>query len=510
MVLTKYLNLREQSLWCVATDHINADKNSGITRKYKIIFVPKKFYVCEMILEQEGVYGDVILEELTVDFIPMDSDLLSMEIPDMFRNYFLDGDQHWLGTISNAIMTLQTIFGTIPNVFGIGNFAKLVNNMLQVISKDKTPFVPADGPEIDTLLLIDRDVDYVTPLCSQVTYEGLVDDIFDIKSGMVVFDQSVTGTDKSMTMLLSSNDEIYKEIRDRHFTNVFSYLSLNAKKLQVGYDKRKELSSVSAMKEFVSKDLRSLQTKHKSLQTHIGACESILKLKKKEQFENQLRAEHDILEGVDDKDSIAFIEELILKQYPLYRCLQLMCLMSVTRSGLDSKVYKSLRQQLLQTYGHQHLVTLFNLKKLGIFTENDKRNNFRTLNKRLYMVPKSGGDPVNLESPTDMAYIFGGSYAPLSCKLVEQVCTRAGFQGLEEVTKLLGGTFHTRQGTSNRASATAVNRKKVILVFFLGGCTYSEISSLRFLAKQRGWKIIVATTSIMNSQRLLKSIQDVE
>lgn len=33
------------------------------------------------------------------------------------------------------------------------------------------------------LVTFSIDIDYVTPLCSQVTYEGLVDDIFDIKSG---------------------------------------------------------------------------------------------------------------------------------------------------------------------------------------------------------------------------------------------------------------------------------------------------------------------------------------
>ena len=29
------------------------------------------------------------MEELTVDFIPMDNDVLSMELPDFFRDYFL-------------------------------------------------------------------------------------------------------------------------------------------------------------------------------------------------------------------------------------------------------------------------------------------------------------------------------------------------------------------------------------------------------------------------------------
>ncbi|CAB4006211.1 vacuolar sorting-associated 33B-like, partial [Paramuricea clavata] len=469
------------------SDHINADKNSGIKRTYKVIFVPKKFYVCEMILEQEGVYGDVIMEELTVDFIPMDSDVLSMEIPDFFRDYFLEGDQHWLGTISRAIMTLQTIFGTIPNVYGIGNFAKLVSNMLEAMGKDKSEFTPADGPEIDTLFLIDRDVDYVTPLCSQVTYEGLVDDIFEIKSGMVVFDQSVTGTDKTMTMLLNSNDEIYKEIRDRHFTNVFGFLSLKAKQLQVGYD----IPNITGTTEYFYK-----------IQSN-GVTVVLNSF-----FNRIVFIWNNLSPIIHSSFDVNWSSACKINHFPLYRSLQLMCLMSVTRSGLDSKVYKSLRQQLLQTYGHQHLVDLFNLKKLGIFTENDKRNNFRNLNKRLNLVPKSG-ETIDLNIPTDMAYVFGGSYAPLSCKLVEQVYSRGGFLGLEEVTKLLGETFHTRRGTSNRASSTAQNKKKVILVFFLGGCTYSEITSLRFLAKQRGWKIIIATTSFTNSKRLLESVQDV-
>ncbi|XP_046857548.1 vacuolar protein sorting-associated protein 33B-like [Xenia sp. Carnegie-2017] len=488
-------------------DHINADKNSGLLRKYKVVYVPKKFHMCEMIIEQEGVHGDVAIEELTVDFVPLDSDVISMEIPDFFRAYFLDGDQHWLGTITHAIVTLQKQYGTIPNIFGIGNFAKLVKNMLGALTK-KGEDTPTEGPGIDTLVLIDRDVDYVTPLCSQVTYEGLIDDTFEINSGMVTFDKTVTGTEKTLTMLLNSNDMVYKEIRDRHFTNVFPFLSLKAKQLQVGYDKRNHLSSVGDMKQFVSKDLRQLQQQHKSLQTHIGACESILKQKNLEKFENQLSTERDILEGVNDKDTVAFIEELIMKQLPLYRSLQLMCLMSVTRSGLDSKVYKSLRQQLLQTYGYQHLVNLFNLKKLRIFTEYDKRNNFKNLCKKLNLIPKVV-EPVDLNIPTDMSYVFGGSYAPLSCKLVEQVCSRGGFQGLEEITRMIGETFHTTQRTSNQESTVVHNKQRVILVFFIGGCTSTEITSLRFLAKQRGWKIIVATTSVMNSKRMLESLMDV-
>lgn len=36
---------------------VNADKMAGRTRKYKVIFCPQKFHACEMVLEEEGVYG---------------------------------------------------------------------------------------------------------------------------------------------------------------------------------------------------------------------------------------------------------------------------------------------------------------------------------------------------------------------------------------------------------------------------------------------------------------------
>uniref|UniRef100_A0ABI7YHR8 Vacuolar protein sorting-associated protein 33B n=1 Tax=Felis catus TaxID=9685 RepID=A0ABI7YHR8_FELCA len=36
---------------------VNADKLAGRTRKYKVIFSPQKFHACEMVLEEEGVYG---------------------------------------------------------------------------------------------------------------------------------------------------------------------------------------------------------------------------------------------------------------------------------------------------------------------------------------------------------------------------------------------------------------------------------------------------------------------
>lgn len=46
----------------------------------------------------------------------------------------------------------------------------------------------AGGGPIDEIILLDREVDAVTPMCTQLTYEGLVDETMQIKYGAVTID----------------------------------------------------------------------------------------------------------------------------------------------------------------------------------------------------------------------------------------------------------------------------------------------------------------------------------
>lgn len=51
---------------------------------------------------------------------------------------------------------------------------------------------------------------------------------------------------------------------------------------------------------------------------------------------------------------------------------------------------------------------------------------------------------------------------------------------------------------------------KMILVFFLGGCTFAEISALRFLSQQdeNNVEFIIATTKLVNKHTFLDGFID--
>ncbi|KAM6942942.1 vacuolar protein sorting-associated protein 33B [Xenentodon cancila] len=517
-------------------DVANADKAAGRFRRYKIIFTPQKFYACEAVLEEQGLYGDVTTDEWAFYLLPLDDDIISLELPEFFRDNFLAGDQRWVRTAGSALHLLHSLYGPFSKVYGIGRCSKMTYESWreQVQAGEQK----AHQAEVGNVFLIDRDVDFVTPLCSQVVYEGLVDDIFRIKCGCVEFGPDVTSSDKSIKVMLNSQDKVFCEIRNEHFSNVFSFLSQKARNLQTAYDKRRGMD-IKQMKTFVSEELKGLKQEHRLLSLHIGASESIMKKKTKQDFQELLKTEHSLLEGFEIRECINFIEEHINRQISMIESLRLLCLLSITENGLLPKDYRSLKAQYLQSYGLDHLLTFSNLRQLGLLVEqqpgetltvmesrvgklvNDKtagkltdafsslakKSNFRALSRKLNLVPKSD-EEYDLRVPRDMAYIFSGAYIPLSCKLIEQVLERDGWTGLEDVTRLLNGHEFAVTGNNGADLRAKSEAQRIILVMFLGGCTFSEISALRFLGREKGYKFIVVTTAVTNSSRLMEALLD--
>lgn len=65
-------------------------------------------------------------------------------------------------------------------------FPQTVYDLLERMRKEMFSNVSsakAIAPQIDAVILLDRTVDLMTPLSTQLTYEGLIDEIYCIKHG---------------------------------------------------------------------------------------------------------------------------------------------------------------------------------------------------------------------------------------------------------------------------------------------------------------------------------------
>uniref|UniRef100_T1IZA9 Uncharacterized protein n=1 Tax=Strigamia maritima TaxID=126957 RepID=T1IZA9_STRMM len=249
----------------VICDHINSHKsqNKRLAR-VDVVFLPRKLYVCEELFEYEGVYGDVNLISLDLGFIPLDRDILSLELPNYYSDFFVNKNYIWIQTVANSLVELQKEFGFIPNVYGQGLGAKLVYDMMQRMLTSANVKHGLRDREIGHLFLIDRDVDHASTLLTQLTYEGQLDEIFSIKCGYIALGSEVTGKSDPVKLSLTSEDKLFDEIRDSHITKAFDILSKKVKELVQSAEKRQNMN-VSDMRAYIKTDLTRHQQHHGSV-----------------------------------------------------------------------------------------------------------------------------------------------------------------------------------------------------------------------------------------------------
>uniref|UniRef100_A0A453K2F5 Uncharacterized protein n=1 Tax=Aegilops tauschii subsp. strangulata TaxID=200361 RepID=A0A453K2F5_AEGTS len=465
-----YLVRSQLSLMKFVANQIKNDESKGLQREYHLYFVPRRVVACEMILEEGKVHQKLaIIGEYPLYLVPLDEDVISFELGDDDYSSqecrLIEGDTATsVWHIAEAIHRLELAFGVIPNVRAKGvastKAAQLLNHMhLQ----DPVHMDDMGIPEIETVILLDREVDMVTPMCSQLTYEGLLDE------------QKATSIQQDYAQVKSTNTQ-----------------------------------SVSELKDFV-KRLHSLPeiTRHVNLAHHLQSFAG------KPLFHARVEIEQKILEAKDYDTCYKYIEEIIQKQEPIETVLRLLVLFSLTNAGLPRKNFDYLRREILHSYGFEHMPLLYNLEKAGLVKRRESRSNWAVIRRALQLIV----DIKDPDSPDDMSYVFAG-YAPLSIRLVEHAM-RSGWQSIEEVLKLLlGPRLDLKRGVSTISGSSEllpdgaqqntdrVGRRSVVLVVFVGGVTFAEIAALRFLGAQEGmgYDFVVATTKVITGNTLLRPI----
>ena len=143
--------------------------------------------------------------------------------------------------------------------------------------------------QIDTLVILDRAIDLVSPLPIQLTYEGLIDEMFGIQCASVRLPEN-------KVVSLSSAEELYGELRGLNFNAVGPSLARKARSLAVAEGERHEARNVRELKQFVDK-LPGMQAAKASLATHTTVAELVKAKIDCEEFRPSLELEQYILEG---------------------------------------------------------------------------------------------------------------------------------------------------------------------------------------------------------------------
>lgn len=456
---------------------------------------------------------------------------------------------------AQALMPLQKKYGLFPRILGKGDNARRLMELLIRMRAEHAAEENASMSDlglmpsavIESLIVIDRGIDMATPLLTQLTYEGLIDETFGIKNNQAEVDTSIvsqapTQAQKNPSapaqqqslkrkIQLDSSDKLYDQLRDANFAIVGPLLNKVARRLAGEYESGRGAKSTSELRDFVNK-LPGYQVEQQSLKIHTSVTEEIMKITQSDIFSRVLEVQQNLVSGSDPSTQHSIIEELIARDTPLTTVLRLLCLESCVSGGIRPKDLDNLKRHILHAYGYQHLLTLDALEKMQLLVPRTSANpfflpvgggggggggvggvvdakatNYNHLRKTLRLIV----DEVNEQDPNDIAYVYSG-YAPLSVRLVQAVIQKQhlialtrgsavatngsatssgahGWQGFEDVLRNVKGETFNKVQKGEEAAMKARHllagsgKEKTVVVMFVGGVTFTEIAALRFVAR---------------------------
>ena len=487
----------------------------------KIIFTPCQTYeiIEYMTLNDIKQYFDIY--NYYIDLIPIDFDLLSFEQINSINEIYCENKLNSLTDMAKAIVKLESCFGKIVNKYIKGDYATLLNDLIKR-EEDENEVNFKDVEEIFGIIILDRTIDNITPFCSNYTYEGLIDELFDINYNKIHIDENILNEEKKRDnkkkeenkktyFLTSSENNFYYRIRSMHYNNANTYLKMRSNYFQEIEEKTRNLNTNDET-EKMNKYMNELIKLNKEDKNYMGQNINIARylnnyqnnLKKREFIEK----EQLLLAGQLPAGLHEYYENYVGEKKNFYEILRLMLLESITQNGI--KDYEKIKRDLLNVYGFQNIFLFRNLEKIGWLKDKDFVNsvkrifdfNYRYVLEKLNLI----NDEFTFSKINDCSYLLSG-FCPISLRLIEKIFN-GGWNKINEILKKIPGQYSFPQNENMIFQNINNKKQNIIFVTFIGGVTYTEIEGIRFLNLiNENFKFIIITNSIINHKKLLNSFE---
>ncbi|KAN0030426.1 hypothetical protein ACTA71_009626 [Dictyostelium dimigraforme] len=517
--------------------------------KYYLIAIPNLDASSNYLLESEGLLDYLKFESYDFGFIPYDNDLFSMEIGDFYSRCFVENDNYQLNSIGKSFIKLQQLYGPFKTIVGKGDKSSII---CEHIEQFQTLIPPIEHSKLKTLILIDRTVDLIPLLCTQQTYQGLIDEEIKISNSQsIVFEKDVEirehvlvspptqepkkfeerivriEKEKKKLPLSPFSDLFYQQVKDLSFSSIPTMLYLNAQSISDRMNELKksngQLLSLPEIKKLLSK-IPDVNKKQQILELHTEIVQELLQRVNSDDFHQKISIEFEMLyqmsnnfigsNGNTASTVLDFIENLIIRKKPMYQVLRLFSICCLTVGIKDQKQYQDILKSIIHVYGIQAMTTLIRLEKAGLLGSSGNNNLKYKLSSQLFknfnlIVDNENSGSKDNDKLKEYDQVYQG-YIPLITRIIEegQKNKQQGWfnKSLESKLNCIDQPFFIRelQSTSN------YDINSFTMVMFVGGVSFAEISSLRTLKKKygrgSGYDFIFGTTCLINGDNFLNSL----
>ena len=469
------------------------------TKEFHLIFIPKISQECSNFIENSKNKTFFNIHNLNIDMFSLDYDLISLEDHDAFHNIYVKQNYECLSALKRIIIKYETVFGKIKYKYSKGPLAQKLN---EILTNEEKSFDGNNESETFACFIFDRSVDMITPLCSNFTYEALIDEYFDINFNSIKISPKILEKEVKQDTIkidLSRNDKLYTMIKDYNFIKIRTFLPNRLKEhSSILEEGKKKTDDMRKIQQNLMK-VKQIQEERASLSNHINIADYISKNQKSPLFKFYLNFEQSMLIGEVPEILNNFIEDEIGKKAEEYNLLRIICLESIINGGIRYKIYDEIKKDFLNVYGYKELFLWHNLEKMDILKSEDNNYFYSYANNELKLIYED----IDVNNPNDSSYAYTG-YCPIIVRLIEKAFKEGWGTILETLKKIPGETDFPSDEYNMLADN---NEKKYYLVVFIGGITYGELGAIRYLNKNnKNKKIVVLTTSMINSKKIFNAL----
>ena len=492
---------------------------------FYFIFIPEENYEIINFLTGPGLRNRFTVNSFNLDLIPIDNDLVSMEREGSFRQIYLDNDITPIADFVDSFIKLELCFGKIKHKYIKGEKAKLFCDLLtkkQIETNIKTT------DEILGMIVLDRKIDFLTPMTTNYTYEGLFDEHFGIKFGNIYAEKSLIkvnfsqseANQKGIYSLTSESNLFHSKIRCMNYLDANKFIS----ELEGYYIERAKKKENTKDLKVMEEDIQSFNDFLTFYKNPIIINKRIISLFINENLKEENMAyrikESIFLSGAFPNNLKLFYDDYIADKKDLYKLLNLFIIETLTQGGV--KDYNTLKRDILNVYGYQYIFLFRDLEAIGLLKEKEVLKNFlmeksyQQIIKKLNLI--SAETDYIKSKVKDCSYIYQG-YCPIILRLIELAVGGKWNKFKDIISKLPGDTFYPEDETEISKPKSEEQKVQTIFVVFVGGVSYNEIEGIRFINRYLKLlhdknkdksigriQLIIVTNEILNRKKIFNSL----